>query len=71
LATIPLVVSMFVAIVTAKSSEIHGLFDLVGTDEFTYLVVLVMIAIIGPGSIALDRLLVDGLTSREAKPGSP
>ena len=54
LATIPLIASMTVAILTAKRSELHGVFDLVGFDEFTYLVVLVMIAILGPGKIALD-----------------
>jgi putative oxidoreductase len=57
LATIPLIVSMVVAILTAKLDDLHGLFDLVGFDEFTYLVVLVMIAVIGPGAISLDRLL--------------
>lgn len=57
LATIPLVVSMIVAILTAKRSELHGLFDLVGFDEFTYLCVLVMVAIIGPGAVSLDRVL--------------
>jgi putative oxidoreductase len=54
LATIPLIVSMTIAIATAKRAELHGVFDLVGFDEFTYLVVLVMIAILGPGSVALD-----------------
>ena len=58
LATIPLVVSMIVAILTAKLPDLHGLFDLVGFDEFTYLVVLLVIALLGPGSIALDTLLV-------------
>jgi putative oxidoreductase len=58
LATIPLVVSMVIAILTAKRGDIHNLFDLVGQDEFTYLVVLVMIAIIGPGATSLDHLLV-------------
>jgi putative oxidoreductase len=58
LATIPLVVSMAIAILTAKRSDIHGIFDLVGQDEFTYLVVLVMIAVIGPGALSLDHLLV-------------
>ncbi|HEY6462219.1 MAG TPA: DoxX family protein, partial [Polyangiaceae bacterium] len=61
LATIPLVVSMIVAILTAKWHELHGLFDLVGFDEFTYLVVLVMIAILGPGAVSLDALLVKRL----------
>jgi putative oxidoreductase len=58
LATVPLVVSMCVAILTAKRSELHGLFDLVGFDEFTYLVVLVMIAILGPGEVSVDHLLL-------------
>jgi putative oxidoreductase len=57
LATVPLIVSMTVAILTAKRSELHGLFDLVGFEEFTYLCVLVMIAIIGPGAVSLDRLM--------------
>ena len=57
LATIPLVVSMVVAILTAKRADIHGLFDLVGFDEFTYLCVLVMIAVLGAGAVSLDRAL--------------
>jgi putative oxidoreductase len=61
LATIPLAVSMVVALSTAKASDIHGLFDLVGADEFTYLVVLVMIAVIGPGAVALDRFVARAL----------
>jgi putative oxidoreductase len=61
LATIPLVVSMIVAILTAKRAELHGLFDLVGFDEFTYLVVLVMVAILGPGPLSLDARIVSRL----------
>jgi len=57
LATIPLIVSMTVALLTAKRAEIHGVFDLVGQDEFTYLVMLVVIAVVGPGKIALDRFV--------------
>lgn len=63
LATIPLIVSMVVAILTAKLGDLHGLFDLVGFDEFTYLVVLVMIAVLGPGTISVDHLLAKRLTS--------
>jgi putative oxidoreductase len=57
LATIPLIVSMVVAIVTAKRGDIHGFFDLIAFEETTYLLVLAMIAILGPGSIAVDHLL--------------
>ncbi len=66
LATIPLIVSMIVAILTAKLSDLHGIFDLVGFDEFTYLVVLVMIAIIGPGArYRSDHLLCKRLGWKE------
>jgi putative oxidoreductase len=57
LAAVPLAISMAVALLTAKASDIHGLGDLFGTVEFTYLVLLVWIALSGPGPIALDRLL--------------
>jgi putative oxidoreductase len=65
LATIPLIVSMIVAILTAKLADLHGVFDLVGFDEFTYLVVLIMIAIIGPGAMSLDHLLCKKLGWKE------
>jgi putative oxidoreductase len=57
LATVPLIISMIVAILTAKRKELHGIFDLVGFDEFTYLAVLVMIALIGPGRVSVDHVL--------------
>ena len=56
LATIPLMVSMVIAILTAKWSDLHGVFDLVGFDEFTYLCMLVVVAVIGPGRVSLDAL---------------
>lgn len=61
LATIPLIVSMIVAILTAKRDKLNGLFDLVGFEEFTYLAVLVMIAVLGPGGLSLDRFVVKRL----------
>jgi putative oxidoreductase len=66
LATVPLIVSMCVAILTAKRAEVHTIFDLVGFDEFTYLSVLLMLAIIGPGTASVDHLLVNKLM-----PGQP
>jgi uncharacterized membrane protein YphA (DoxX/SURF4 family) len=70
LATVPLIISMTVAILTAKRSELHGLFDLVGFDEFTYLCVLVMIAIIGPGAVSVDRVLARRLGWDRANAGA-
>lgn len=67
LATVPLIVSMIIAILTAKLPDIHGLFDLVGADEFTYLVVLVMIAVLGPGRVAVDHLVATRLDEAERR----
>jgi len=58
LATIPLLVSMIVAILTARIGDLHGVFDLVGFEEFTYLAVLVMLLLLGPGAASVDHLLV-------------
>jgi putative oxidoreductase len=69
LAAIPLVISMIVAILTAKLSDLHGLFDLVGFDEFTYLCVLVIIVILGPGAASLDAILVRRLNWPRAAVG--
>jgi putative oxidoreductase len=55
--SVPLMISMVVAILTAKRSDLHGLFDLAGFDEFTYFCVLAMIAILGPGKVSLDTLV--------------
>jgi putative oxidoreductase len=57
LATVPLIISMIVAILTAKRSELKGLFELVGFEEFTYIVVLFMIAVLGPGKWSIDAVL--------------
>jgi putative oxidoreductase len=67
LATVPLIVSMAVAILTAKLPKVHGLYDFVGLDEFTYLVVCLMIALLGPGAVSLDALLVRRLGWSERK----
>jgi len=57
LATVPLIVSMIVAIGTAKRPDIKGFFDLIAFEEFTYAIVLIMIAILGPGALSVDHLL--------------
>jgi putative oxidoreductase len=57
LAAVPLICSMTVAILTAKASEVHGLPDLFGLVEWTYLVLFAWIALAGPGRMSLDHLL--------------
>ncbi len=57
LAACPLVVTMIVAIVTAKKDDLHGVTDLVGFVEWTYIVILVAIAVFGPGKASADTFL--------------
>jgi putative oxidoreductase len=65
LATIPLIVSMIVAILTAKLADIHSVFDLVGAEEFTYFCMLVVILVLGPGKAALDVLVARRLEGQK------
>jgi putative oxidoreductase len=64
MAATPLIVSMTVALATAKAPYIHGLADLFGQVEFTYIVLLVLVVIGGPGAISLDTLFVRFLKLR-------
>ncbi len=61
LAACPLVVTMVVAIVTAKKDDLHGVTDLVGFVEWTYLALLGVVAILGPGAASLDALVAKQL----------
>jgi aquaporin Z len=57
LAALPLVVTMIVALLTAKLDEIHGLPDLFGEVEWAYIALLLVIATAGPGKASLDVLV--------------
>ncbi|HEX4445926.1 MAG TPA: DoxX family protein [Polyangiaceae bacterium] len=69
LAAIPLVVTMTVAILTAKKDEIHGLPDLFGEVEWTYLAILLVIIAVGPGKAALDTVVASRARAKLAEPG--
>jgi putative oxidoreductase len=66
LAALPLMASMAVAILTAQRDQVHGLPDLFGLVEWTYLVLLLWVALGGPGKVSLDHLL-----SRRTQPRAP
>jgi putative oxidoreductase len=70
LAALPLLVSMLVAIVTAQREQIHGLPDLFGLVEWTYLALLLWVALSGPGKVSLDHLLVGNARQRVSRPSS-
>ena len=55
-ASIPLMVTMVVALISAKASEVHGLPDLFGQIEWTYFAMLFVIVAFGPGKVSLDTL---------------
>jgi putative oxidoreductase len=57
LASLPLVVTMIVAILTAKRAEVHGLADLFGLVEWTYIALLLVIAALGPGVVSADAAI--------------
>jgi putative oxidoreductase len=71
LAALPLIVSMAVAILTAQRDQIHGLPDLFGLVEWTYLALLLWVAIAGPGKISLDYLLTRRAASHSKTPSAP
>ncbi len=54
LATIPLIVSMIVALITAKASDIGGISDLFGLSEYLYIVILIGIFFRGAGCLSVD-----------------
>jgi putative oxidoreductase len=57
LASLPLLCTMVVAIITAQLSEVEGLTDLLGLSESAYAVMLITLAIVGPGRCSLDHLI--------------
>ena len=72
LASIPLIVVMVVAILTAKRGDIGGLSDLLGFTETLYIVLLAWLATAGPGPLSLDRLALRalGATDEPHRPSS-
>jgi putative oxidoreductase len=64
LAACPLVVTMVVAIITAKKDDLHGVTDLVGFIEWTYIAILGVIAILGPGAASLDTFFAKALRAK-------
>lgn len=71
LASIPLVCTMVVALVTAKAEDIAGVSDLVGTIEFTYIALSVWLTVSGAGAISLDRVLARRSASASVPHGMP
>jgi len=56
-AALPLIGTMVVALLTALAPDIEGFSGLVGTVEFTYIALLVWLAVRGAGPISVDHLI--------------
>jgi len=61
LAVLPMAFTMVIAILTAKRADVHGLADLVGFEEWSYLVFFLWLAVAGAGPLSLDRLVAPRL----------
>lgn len=64
LASIPLIVTMAVAIMTAKKSDISDITDILAFEEFGYIVIFLWLLISGAGKISLDNLSKFSLAAR-------
>jgi putative oxidoreductase len=62
LASVPLIVTMVVAIATAKKGDVHAVDDLFGIVEYLYIVILAYLGVAGAGPLSLDNLLVRRVT---------
>jgi putative oxidoreductase len=67
LAAVPLIITMLVAIIAAKASELDGIRDLFGLQEFDYLVMLIWIAVVGPSLISADHFIARRLVADEQR----
>ena len=61
IAALPMAFTMVIAILTAKLGDVHGLTDLVGFEEWSYLVFFIWLALAGAGPLSLDRLIAPRL----------
>lgn len=57
IASVPLIGTMVVAILTAKRADIHGAGDLLFMPEFLFIVLLLWLIVKGAGIVSVDALL--------------
>lgn len=57
IASIPLIGTMVVAIITAKRADIAGLSDLFATSEYLYILLLLWLVVAGAGCASVDHFL--------------
>jgi len=65
IASIPLIIVMFVAIKTAQWGNIDSLSSFFGLTEWAYVAIFAWLAIAGPGPVSLDRLIASAANRQE------
>ena len=70
IATVPLIITMVVALSTALKGDIHELSDLFGLSEYLYIPLLLWLGVYGAGPISLDRVFAKRLEAGEHPAGS-
>ncbi len=71
LASVPLIVTMAVAILTAKKAELTGVSVLYGFIEYLYILLMIYLGVKGPGPLSIDYLLVRQLVEKEEAGTAP
>ena len=65
LASLPLIGTMIVAILTARRAEITGISDVFGFIEYLYIALCLWLGAYGAGPISLDRIFAKRLEATE------
>jgi len=69
-ASVPLMVVMAVAIITAKWSDVDSLETFLGFEEVSYFVMFAWLGIAGPGPVSLDHLVLKAAGRSAAEYGA-
>jgi putative oxidoreductase len=67
-ASVPLVITMVVAIVTAQRENVSALGDVFGLVEYLYITLLIWLGVTGAGPLSLDQVLVRWAVQRDDAP---
>jgi len=67
IAAVPLVVTMVVAIRTALWTELEGVIDLFGREEYLFIILLAWLVIAGAGAVSLDAIIARTLRTGAAQ----
>jgi putative oxidoreductase len=68
LVALPLSFTMVIAILTARRDEIEGVLSILRFDEFAYLIMFLVVALIGAGPISIDALIARALGGHKDAP---